>query len=150
MTMRIEHALFVIINCNMGLWYSNGLNHLWCCTPSCYTINNACTCRLCGERQPTKSNLLSCRTSTLAGEDNISCKFLRDAAEVISSPLTYIMNLSLKSATVPDDFKLARVLPIYKKETEILKETIDRCQSYRLHQKSLKKLYTDAQIFKTE
>ena len=24
---------------NMGLWYSNGLHHLWCCTPSCYTIN---------------------------------------------------------------------------------------------------------------
>ena len=51
---------------NMGLWYSNGLHHLWCYTPSCYTINNACTCRLCGERQPTKSHLLSCRTSTLA------------------------------------------------------------------------------------
>ena len=51
---------------NMGLWYSNGLHHLWCCTPSCYTINNSCTCRLCGERQPTKSHLLSCRTSTLA------------------------------------------------------------------------------------
>ncbi len=50
----------------MGLWYSNGLHHLWCCTPLCYTINNACTCRLCGERQPTKSHLLSCRTSTLA------------------------------------------------------------------------------------
>ena len=42
---------------NMGIWYSNGLHHLWCCTPSCYTINNACTCRLCGERQPTKSHL---------------------------------------------------------------------------------------------
>ena len=51
---------------NMGLWYSNGLHQIWCCTPSCYTINNACTCRLCGERQPTKSHLLSCRTSTLA------------------------------------------------------------------------------------
>ena len=50
----------------LGLWYSNGLHHLWCCTSSCYTINNACTCRLCGERQPTKSHLLSCRTSTLA------------------------------------------------------------------------------------
>ena len=80
--------------------------------------------------------------SKSAGEDKISGKFLRDAAEVISSPLTYIMNLSLKSATVPDDFKLARVLPYIKKETEIMKETIDRCQSYRLHQKSLKKLYT--------
>ena len=51
---------------NMGLWYSNGLHHLWCCTPSCYTINNSCTCRLCGERQPSKSHLLSCRTSPLA------------------------------------------------------------------------------------
>ena len=51
---------------NVGLWYSNGLHHLWCCTPSCYTINNTCTCRLCGERQPTKFHLLSCRTSTLA------------------------------------------------------------------------------------
>ena len=29
-------------------------------------INNACTCRLCGERQPTKFHLLSCRTSSLA------------------------------------------------------------------------------------
>ena len=59
--------------------------------------------------------LRSLDISKSAGEDTISGKFLRDAAEVISSPLTYIMNLSLKSATVPDDFKLARVLPIYKK-----------------------------------
>ena len=50
---------------NMGLWYSNGLHHLWRCTAP-YTINNACTCRLCGERKPTKFHLLSTRTSTLA------------------------------------------------------------------------------------
>ena len=87
--------------------------------------------------------LRSLDISKSAGEDKISGKFLRDAAEVISSPLTYIMNLSLKSATVPDDFKLARVLPIYKKRNRNYEEkTIDRCQSYRLHQKSLKKLYT--------
>ena len=59
--------------------------------------------------------LRSLDISKSAGEDKISVKFLRDAAEVISSPLTYIMDLSLTSATVPDDFKLARVLPIYKK-----------------------------------
>ena len=29
-------------------------------------VNNTCTCRLCGERQPTQFHLLSCRTSTLA------------------------------------------------------------------------------------
>ena len=62
--------------------------------------------------------LRSLNISKSAGEDKISSKYLRDAAEVISSHLTYIMNSSLKSATVPgppDDFKLARVLLIYKK-----------------------------------
>ena len=59
--------------------------------------------------------LRSLDISKSPGEDKISGKFLRDAAEGISSPLTYIINLSLKSATAPDDFKLARVLPIYKK-----------------------------------
>ena len=67
------------------------------------------------EQLEVENMLRSLDISTSAGEDKISGKFLRDAAEVISSPLTYIMNLSLKSATVPDDFKLARVLPIYKK-----------------------------------
>ena len=81
--------------------------------------------------------------SKSAGEDEISGKFLRDAAEVISSHLTYIMNLSLNNATVPDDFKLARVLPIIiRKETETMKETIARCQSYRLHQTSFEIFYT--------
>ena len=56
----------------MGLWYSNSLHHLWCCIPSCYTINNSCTCRLCCERQPTKSHLLSCRTSPLARHIDIT------------------------------------------------------------------------------
>ena len=67
------------------------------------------------EQLEVENMLRSLDISKSAGEDNISGKFLRDAAEVISSPLTYIMNLSLKSATVPDDFNLASVLPIYKK-----------------------------------
>ena len=67
------------------------------------------------EQLEVENMLRSLDISKSAGEDKISGKFLRDAAEVIPSPLTHIMNLSLKSATVPDDFKLARVLPIYKK-----------------------------------
>ena len=59
--------------------------------------------------------LRSLDISKSAGDDKVSGQFLRDGDEVILSPSTYIMNLSLKSATVPDDFKLARVLPIYKK-----------------------------------
>ena len=60
-------------------------------------------------------NMLRSLDISKSAEDKLSGKFLRDAAEVISSHITYIMNLSLKSAIVPDDSKLARVLPIYKK-----------------------------------
>ena len=89
--------------------------------------------------------LRSLDISKSAGEDKISGKFLRDAAEVISSPITYIMNLSSKRATLSEDFKLARATYMQNKETEMMKETIDRCQSYRLYQKSLKNcLQSDA------
>ena len=84
--------------------------------------------------------LRSLGISKSAREDEISGKFLRDAAEVISSPMTYIMNLSLKRATVPDDFNLARATHIQNKETEMMKETIHRLQSYRLYQKSLENI----------
>ena len=49
------------------------------------------------------------------GQDDISARFLKDRAKSIVTPLTYIINLSLTSAEVPDDFKLARVVPLYKK-----------------------------------
>ena len=40
-------------------------------------------------------------------------------APVIVTPLTYIINLSLRTYIVPDDFKTAKVVPLYKKETVI-------------------------------
>ena len=49
------------------------------------------------------------------GCDNISAKFLKDAAGVISTPLTHIINLSLQTSTVPSLFKKARVVPLFKK-----------------------------------
>ena len=67
------------------------------------------------EQVEVENMLRSLDISKSAGDDKISGIFLRDAAEVISSTITYIMNLSLTSATVPDDFTMARVLPIYKK-----------------------------------
>ena len=49
------------------------------------------------------------------GCDGISAHFLKDAADVISAPLTHIVNLSLQTGQVPSDFKTARVVPLYKK-----------------------------------
>ena len=45
----------------------------------------------------------------------ISAKFVKDGAKNILTPLTYIVNLSLRTSEVPDGFKTARVVPLYKK-----------------------------------
>ena len=43
-----------------------------------------------------------------------SQKLVRDCASEISSPLTYIINLSLTTSTGPSDWKLAKVIPLFK------------------------------------
>lgn len=48
------------------------------------------------------------------GLDNFLSGLLKDAASVIAKPLTYIINLSLRSGTVPAEWKEAKVLPLFK------------------------------------
>ena len=48
------------------------------------------------------------------GIDNIPSCFLKDTAFVICKPLAFVINLSLKEGTFPNDLKKARVNPIYK------------------------------------
>ena len=62
-----------------------------------------------------KKLLESLNVHKSTGFDKISARFLKDGANVISCPLTYIMNLSLELSTVPSEFKVARVVPLYKK-----------------------------------
>ena len=49
------------------------------------------------------------------GQDGISAKFIRDSAQVITESIAYIINLSLAQSKVPNEFKTARVIPLYKK-----------------------------------
>ena len=48
------------------------------------------------------------------GLDKIPAKMLRIAAEIIARSLTYIFNLSVSTGLFVDDWKDARVIPIYK------------------------------------
>lgn len=52
--------------------------------------------------------------SKSSGIDGISARLLKDAATVISEPLTTIFNRSLSNGTFPDSWKTAKVFPIYK------------------------------------
>ena len=48
------------------------------------------------------------------GSDSFSPIFLRQCATTLSTSLTSIINESLSSGTVPEDYKLANVCPVYK------------------------------------
>ena len=49
------------------------------------------------------------------GIDGMQSKFIKDAASEIKGPVTYIVNLSISSNIVPNEFKYARVKPLFKK-----------------------------------
>ena len=49
-----------------------------------------------------------------SGLDNIPNKLLKMAAQIVSQSLTHIFNKSLCTGSFPNDWKLARVIPIHK------------------------------------
>ena len=51
-----------------------------------------------------------------AGYDNISTKLLKEIENVISRPLSIIINQSLCTGIFPDKLKIAKVIPLYKKD----------------------------------
>ena len=54
------------------------------------------------------------RRNKAAGLDNLPPNMLKDCAVYIYKPLTYIINLSLKTCAVPEMWKKAKVSPIFK------------------------------------
>ena len=55
--------------------------------------------------------------SKATGFDQISARLVRECADLISSSLTNIFNLSLTLGTFPEDWKCAKVTPIFKQGT---------------------------------
>jgi len=53
--------------------------------------------------------------SKATGLDGIPARFVKNGAAVIFGPLAHIINLSLIQGRVPDDIKMARVVPLYRK-----------------------------------
>ena len=56
--------------------------------------------------------------SKSAGLDNIGGKFLKEGASILASPLTDLCNLSISLSSFPDECKVAKLKPLYKKETK--------------------------------
>ena len=52
--------------------------------------------------------------SKASGLDGIPCCLLKEAAPIVAPSLTHTINLSITTGIFPDEWKLARVLPVYK------------------------------------
>ena len=52
------------------------------------------------------------------GLDNLPARCIKDGASVIAGPMTHMINLSLGVGRVPVDMKLARVVPLHKKNSK--------------------------------
>ena len=57
--------------------------------------------------------------SKSTGLDGIPSRFLKDGAQVLAKPITFLINMSITSGIVPDEMKQARVCPIYKKNNRL-------------------------------
>ena len=49
-----------------------------------------------------------------SGLDNISVRLLKEAASIVTSSLTFIINLSIVTGILPEEWKYARVSPVFK------------------------------------
>jgi hypothetical protein len=58
--------------------------------------------------------LHSLKNSDSKGHDNLSVKTIKSYSTELSKPLAFIFNQSMMYGIVPDDLKIAKIIPIYK------------------------------------
>ena len=67
-----------------------------------------------------KETLRSLKPNKSPGYDNISSNVVNETSDIFFTPLKYIFNLSLQQRIFPENLKIAKVSPIYKKDEEFL------------------------------
>ena len=82
------------------------------------------------------------KTSKASGLEGISPRLLKDAAEVISKPLTQIINASLSQEIVPQEWKQTRITPLLKEERLPVGTIIDPYLSCPWHRNYWSGLFT--------
>ena len=59
---------------------------------------------------------MSLKNSNSKGHDNLSVNTVRNCSDELAKPLTMIFNQSIIDGIVPDDLKIAKIVPIYKSD----------------------------------
>ena len=70
------------------------------------------------EEEQTKTIITNLKPKNSSGHDNISLILLKASINYIAKPLTCIINKSLKTGRFPSKLKVAKIIPIFKKDDE--------------------------------
>ena len=69
------------------------------------------------------------------GLDRIPARLLKDSAAVTTQTITFLVNLSLTTGIVPDEWKQARVVPLYKSGgQEVISKIAEKAVNVQLQQ----------------
>ena len=60
------------------------------------------------------NTLSKLKSKSSSGADNISTVLLKDIIPIIILPVTHLFNLSFKTGYIPESYKCAKIIPIYK------------------------------------
>ena len=61
-----------------------------------------------------KKVIKSLGNSTAIGHDFIDAKAIKDAEEILAEPLAFLANLSMRNAKFADNWKVAKIIPLFK------------------------------------
>ena len=78
-----------------------------------YSTNSFCIIPVVEQEVLTIINSL--KSSNIIGHDGILPNIVKCVANSICTPLTHIFNLSFKNGIFPENLKIAKVVPIFKK-----------------------------------
>ena len=78
---------------------------------------------------PTEPNeiyriIVNLKNNKSPSADNVVSKILKEVVDDITCPLSHIFNLLFVTGVVPHSLRLAKVIPVYKKGTVVIQETI--------------------------
>ena len=76
------------------------------------------------------------RPGTAAGYGNIHISVVKSTIDIISLPLTHVINLSISSGVVPREHKITRVIPLFKTGDEAVLSSTDRFRFFHYFQNS--------------
>jgi hypothetical protein len=82
----------------------------------------------------------SMKVKRSCGPDNVDPLFVKENCFLLAEPLVYVYNLSLMQGIVPDNMKIAKVIPLYKKGDHCLPSNYRPISLLNFFSKLLEKL----------